>query len=84
MKSERRKLRVRGPAVREKVITQACGDTLNSIKRSHMWSTFTSSWVDAVGGGSAWAFKTDKLDVSNISLMFKHSLQNITPQLCLT
>lgn len=46
-----------GPAVREQVVTQACGDTPNSIEGSHMWSTFTSPWADTVGGDSAQAIK---------------------------
>lgn len=83
MKSQRCKLCGGGPAVGEQVITQAFGDSLNCIKRSHMWSTFTGSWVDAVGGGWAWPIKTDKWDVFNILLMFKHSMHNSTPQIIL-
>lgn len=57
MKSKWFKLCGSGPVVREEVITQACGDTLKFIKRSHMWYAFTNSWVDSAGGGSAWAIK---------------------------
>lgn len=57
MKNERRKQCGSCPAVREQVVTQACGHTLYSSKRFHMWSAFTGSEVDTVGGDTASAIK---------------------------